>query len=170
MLLQESEWLAATEEIRRLFGQRMTSTDTFELTDVFVPAGRTGVEVWLGVDESHVDSGQGDAMYKLQDAMVGRAAEKHEVVGIFVSSQALPRATLAKALGRMGTNDVIPLTVEQAQQIASLEVDLIDALGPIRELVEVAASRPEDDLSNAADELLTNIAILVERNAAAEST
>ncbi len=31
------------------------------------------------------------------------------------------------------------------------------------ELVEVAASRTEADLSNAADELLTNIAILVER-------
>ncbi|MCZ6461579.1 MAG: hypothetical protein O6705_05015, partial [Actinobacteria bacterium] len=58
---------------------------------------------------------------------------------------------------------VIPLTLEQAQQICSLDVDLFDLLEPMFELVEVAASRTEDDLSNAADVLLTNIAILIER-------
>ena len=51
--MQESEWLEATEEIRRVFGQRMKSSDTFELVDVLLPVGRTGVEVLLGVDESH---------------------------------------------------------------------------------------------------------------------
>lgn len=161
--MQEAEWLAGTQEIRRIFGQRMISTESFELVDVFLPVGRTGVEVLLGVDESHLLSEQRDAMYTLQDTMASRVDGMHEVVGVFVSAEPVPRRMLARALGRMGTNEVIPFTLKQAQQVASLEVDLFDVLEPILELVEVAASRPEDDLSNAADELLTDIAILIDR-------
>jgi len=135
---------------------------------VFVPVGRTGLEVLLGVDESHLPSEQRDAMYTLQDTMATRLGGDVEVVGVFVSAEPLPPRVLAMALGRMGTKEgvdesVIPLTLEQAQQVSSLDVDLFDLLEPMFELVEVAASRTEDDLSNAADELLTNIAILVER-------
>ena len=43
--MQESEWLTATQEIRSVFGQRMRSTDSFELVDVLLPVGRTGIEV-----------------------------------------------------------------------------------------------------------------------------
>ena len=141
--------------------------ESFELVDVFVPVGRTGLEVLLGVDESHLPSEQRDAMYTLQDTMATRAGGV-EVVGIFISAEPLPPRVLAMALGRMGTKEgvdesVIPLTLEQAQQVSSLDVDLFDLLEPMLELVEVAASRTEDDLGNAADELLTNIAILVER-------
>lgn len=135
---------------------------------MFVPVGRTGLEVLLGVDESHLPSEQRDAMYTLQDTMATRAGGDVEVVGIFISAEPLPPRVLAMALGRMGTKEgvdesVIPLTLEQAQQVSSLDVDLFDLLEPMFELVEVAASRTEDDLGNAADELLTNIAILVER-------
>ena len=134
---------------------------------MFVPVGRTGLEVLLGVDESHLPSEQRDAMYTLQDTMATRAGGV-EVVGIFISAEPLPPRVLAMALGRTGTKEgvdesVIPLTLEQAQQVSSLDVDLFDLLEPMFELVEVAASRTEDDLGNAADELLTNIAILVER-------
>ena len=38
--MQESEWLAATEEIRSVFGQRTRSSDSFELVDVLLPVGR----------------------------------------------------------------------------------------------------------------------------------
>ncbi len=166
--MQEAEWLAATNEIRQVFGGRMTTMESFELVDVFVPVGRTGLEVLVGVDESHVPSEQRDAMYTLQETMATRIGGDVDVVGVFVSAEPLPPRVLAKALGRMGTNEgvdksVIPLTLEQAQQVCSLDVDLFDLLEPMFELVEVAASRTEDDLSNAADELLTNIAILVER-------
>ena len=166
--MQEAEWLAATKEIRQVFGGRMKPMENFELVDVFVPVGRTGLEVLLGVDESHLPSEQRDAMYTLQDTMAARVGGDVEVVGIFVSAEPLPPRVLAMALGRMGTKEgvdesVIPLTLEQAQQVSSLDVDLFDLLEPMFELVEVAASRTEDDLGNAADELLTNIAILVER-------
>ena len=107
-------------------------------------------------------------MYTLQDTMAARVGGDAEVVGIFVSAEPLPPRVLAMELGRMGTKEgvdesVIPLTLEQARQVSSLDVDLFDLLEPMFELVEVAASRTEDDLGNAADELLTNIAILVER-------
>ena len=166
--MQEAEWLAATKEIRQVFGGRMTSMESFELVDVFVPVGRTGLEVLLGVDESHLPSEQRDAMYTLQDTMATRVSGDVDVVGIFVSAEPLPPRVLATALGRMGTKEgvdksVIPLTLEQARRVSSLDVDLFDLLEPMFELVEVATSRTEDDLSNAADELLTNIAILVER-------
>jgi len=166
--VQEAEWLAATKEIRQVFGGRMTTMESFELVDVFVPVGRTGLEVLLGVDESHLPSEQRDAMYTLQDTMATRVSGDIDVVGIFVSAEPLPPRVLAMALGRMGTKEgvdksVIPLTLEQAQRVSSLDVDLFDLLEPMFELVEVATSRTEDDLSNAADELLTNIAILVER-------
>ncbi len=166
--MQETEWLAATKEIRQVFGGRMTTMESFELVDVFVPVGRTGLEVLLGVDESHLPSEQRDAMYTLQDTMATRVSGDIDVVGIFVSAEPLPPRVLAMALGRMGTKEgvdksVIPLTLEQAQRVSSLDVDLFDLLEPMFELVEVATSRTEDDLSNAADELLTNIAILVER-------
>ena len=58
---------------------------------------------------------------------------------------------------------MIPLTLSQAQQLASLDIDPFDVLEPIHELVEVAASRPDDDLVNAAGGLLDNIAALLER-------
>ena len=166
--MQEAEWLVATQEIRRVFGGRMTPMESFELVDVFVPVGRTGLEVLLGVDESHLPSEQRDAMYTLQDTMTTRVGGDVEVVGVFVSAKPLPSRVLAMALPRMKTNggvdqSVIPLTLQQAHLVASLDVDVFDLLDPMFELVEVAASRPEDDLSNAADELLTNIAILVER-------
>ena len=166
--MQEAEWLAATKEIRQVFGGRMTTMESFELVDVFVPVGRTGLEVVLGVDESHLPSEQRDAMYTLQDTMATRVGGDVDVVGVFVSAKPLPPRVLAMALGRMGTKEgvdksVIPLTLEQAQRVSSLDVDLFDLLEPMFELVEVAASRTKDDLSNAADELLTNIAILVER-------
>ncbi len=166
--MQEAEWLAATKEIRQVFGGQMTTMESFELVDVFVPVGRTGLEVLLGVDESHLPSEQRDAMYTLQDTMATRVGGDVDVVGVFLSAEPLPPRVLAMALGRMGTKEgvdksVIPLTLEQAQQVCSLDVDLFDLLEPMFELVEVAASRTEDDLNNAADELLTNIAILVER-------
>lgn len=88
--------------------------------------------------------------------------------GRFISAEPLPTPTLARALGRMAPNaglnrSAVPLTLDQAQQIAELDVDVFDVLEPMFELVGVAASRPEHDLSNAAGELLTEIAILVER-------
>ena len=166
--MQEVEWLAATEEIRGAFGGRMTPVESFELVDVFVPVGRTGLEVLLAVDESHLPSERRDAMRILQDTMATRVGGDFEVVGVFVSAEPLSPRVLAMWLGRMGKKEgvdqsVIPLTLEQAEQVASLDVDLFDLLDPMFELVEVAASRTEDDLSNAADELLTDIAILLER-------
>ena len=70
---------------------------------------------------------------------------------------------LSEALARMPGSDVIPLTMEQARMVAAQDGDLIEILGPIHELVEVAASRPEDDLGNAADALLNQIEVLVEQ-------
>ena len=166
--MQEAEWLAATEQIRRIFGQRMTSSDSFELVDVLLPVGRTGVEVLLGVDESHIASEQRDAMYTLQDTMKSRSDRTYQVVGVFVSAEPVPSHTLASALGRMAPVDglsgsVVPLTLEQAKRIASQELDVFDLLEPMFELAGVAASRPEGDRNNAADELLNEIAILVDR-------
>lgn len=161
--MDEAEWRVATEEIRRVFGQRMTPSDSSELVDVLLPVGRTGIELLLGVDESHVPSEQRDAMRSLQDAITDRVDGTHEVAGVFISAEPLPIQMLAKALQRMGGNPVIPLTLKQAQLLCSLEVDLFDVLEPIHELVDVAASRPEDDLINAAGGLLANIATLIER-------
>ncbi len=166
--MQESEWLEATEEIRRVFGQRMKSSDTFELVDVLLPVGRTGVEVLLGVDESHVASEQRDAMYTLQDAMRSRSDGTYQVVGVFVSAERVPSPTLARALDRMAPVEgldgaVVPLTLEQAQQIATQESDTFDLLEPMFELSGIAASRPQSDRDNAAGELLNEIAVLIDR-------
>lgn len=149
----------------------MTPTESFDLVDVFLPVGRTGVELLLGVDESHQSSEQRDSMYSLQDTMASRATREHLVAGVFVSADPVPQKMLGKALGRMGVNQgidqsVIPLTVQQAKQVALLEADLFDVLDPMFDLVEAAVSRPKDDLDNAVSELLTNIAILVERHSA----
>lgn len=149
----------------------MTPTESFDLVDVFLPVGRTGVELLLGVDESHQSSEQRDSMYSLQDTMASRATREHLVAGVFVSADPVPQKMLGKALGRMGINEgidqsVIPLTVQQAKQVALLEADLFDVLDPMFDLVEAAVSRPKDDLDNAVSELLTNIAILVERHSA----
>ena len=92
--MQESEWLAASEEIRSVFGQRMRSSDSFELVDVLLPVGRTGIEVLLGVDESHIASEQRDAMYTLHDAMTSRSDGTNQVVGVFVSAESVPTPSL----------------------------------------------------------------------------
>jgi len=166
--MQESEWIAATEEIRRVFAQRMRSSDSFELVDVLLPVGRTGVEVLLGVDESHIASEQRDAMYTLHDAMTSRADPTYQVVGVFVSAEEVPSPVLARALGRMAPVDgldgsVVPLTLDQAHRIAAEDSDMFEVLEPMFELAGVAASRAEADHVNAAGELLAEIAILVDR-------
>ncbi len=161
--VDEAEWRAASTELRRVFGRQMTPADRSEFVDVFVPVGRIGVELVVGVDESHVSSEQLDSLYRLQDAMAERVDGETEIVGVFISAEQIPNPTLASALGRMDGNEVIPLTLSQAQQLASLDVDPFDVLEPIHELVEVAASRPDDDLVNAAGGLLDNIAALLER-------
>lgn len=166
--MQEEEWSAAAEEIRRVFGERMRSSDNFELVDVLLPVGRTGIEVLLGVDESHIASEQRDAMYTLHDAMTSRSDRNYQVVGVFVSAEPVPSSALARALGRMAPVDglnglAVPLTLEQAHLIAAQESDVFDVLEPMFELAGVAASRPEDDRDNAASELLDEIATLVDR-------
>ena len=166
--MQESEWREATAEIRTVFGQRMTSTDRFELVDVLLPVGRTGVEVLLGVDESHVASEQRDGIYKLQDAMRSRSDGIRQVVGVFVSADLVPSSTLARALGRMKPVDgldgaVVPLTLEQAHRIAAQDSDTFELLEPMIELAGIAATRPESDHENAAGELLAQIAVLIDR-------
>ena len=169
--MQESEWLAATQEIRSVFGQRMRSTDSFELVDVLLPVGRTAIEVLLGVDDSHIASEQRDAMYTLHDAMTSRSDRSYQV-GVFVSAEPVPSPILARALGRMAPverldGSVVPLTLEQAHLIAAQESDTFDLLEPMFELAGVAASRPEADRDNAASELLAEIEILVDRYGAA---
>ena len=97
--MQEAEWLAATKEIRQVFAGRMTPMESFELVDVFVPVGRTGLEVLLGVDESHLRSDQRDAMYTLQDTMATRVGGDVDVVGVFVSAEPLPPPVVGHCLG-----------------------------------------------------------------------
>ncbi len=58
---------------------------------------------------------------------------------------------------------VVPLTLEQAHQIAAQRADTFDLLEPMFELAGVAVSRPEANHNNAASELLAKIAILVDR-------
>ena len=97
--MDEAEWRTATKELRRVFGRQMTPANRSELVDVFLPVGRIGVELVMGVDESHVPSEQLDSLYRLQDAMAERVDGETEIVGVFISAQQIPNPTLASALG-----------------------------------------------------------------------
>lgn len=160
--MAESNWEAAGEEIRRLFGRGMSATERLDVADVFVPVGRTGVELVVAISEVHPLTEQRAALNALQELLAGRSDE-YEVVGVFVSPEPLPPSILAEGLERMDGNDVIPLTFSQAQELASLDANILDTLEPIHELIKVAVSRPKADLTNAADKLLSEIDILIER-------
>ena len=160
--MDEAGWRIATNELRRALGGERVGSDQFEVIDLVLPMAGGGIEVMVGFDKSHLPSTTTDWLFALKDKITRRANDQREVVGMYISAHRVHTDMLAEALGRM-TNDVIPLTMRQAKTIAAQGEDLIDILGPIRELVEVAASRPEDDLDNAADTLLNQIEILVER-------
>ena len=161
--LDEAEWRSATDELRDALGAQRAASDQFDVIDLSLPTAGGGIEVMVGFDESHLPSKTTSWLFGLQDKMAMRSGSQQDVVGIYISAQRIPADMLAEALARMRGNDVIPLTLEQARTVGAQDGDLIDVLGPIRELVEVAASRPEDDLDNAADALLNQIEILVER-------
>lgn len=161
--LDETEWRSATNDIREALGAKRTASDHFAVSDLSLPTAGGGIEVMVGFDESHLPSKTTGWLFALQDKMVMRSGSETEVVGIYVSAHRIPADMFSEALARMRGNDVIPLTLQQARTLAAQEGNLIDTLGPIRQLVEVAASRPEDDLDNAADALLNQIEVLVER-------
>ena len=161
--LDETEWRSATNDIREALGAKRAASDHFAVSDLSLPTAGGGIEVMVGFDESHLPSKTTGWLFALQDKMAMRSGSQQDVVGIYISAHRIPTDMLAEALARMRGNDVIPLTLQQARTVAAQEGDLIEILGPIRELVEVAASRPEDDLDNAADALLNQIEVLVER-------
>lgn len=163
--LDETEWRSATNDLREALGASRAASDQFEVIDLVLPMAGGGIEVMVGFDESHLPSKTTGWLFALQDKITMRSNDQREVVGIYISAHRISAEMLAEALARMTHNDVIPLTLQQAKTVAAQDGDLIDILGPIRELVEVAASRPEDDLENAADALLNQIEILVEQNA-----
>jgi len=161
--LDETEWRIATDELRHaLGGGEKVGSDQFDVIDLVLPMAGGGIEVMVGFDESHLSSKTAVWLFALQDKIAMRSNGQQEVVGIYISAHRIPADMLSEALARIRGNDVIPLTLEQAKTLATQEGDLVDILGPIRELVEVAASRPEEDLENAADALLNQIEVLVE--------
>jgi len=160
--LDETEWRVAIDELRHALGSEKAGSDQFDVIDLVLPMAGGGIEVMIGFDESHLPSKTTGWLLALQDKITIRSNYQQEVVGIYISAHRIPTDMLAEALGRMRGNDVIPLTLQQARTVAAQQGDLIEILGPIRELVEVAASRPEDDLGNAADALLDQIEVLVE--------
>lgn len=163
--MDETEWRVATDELRQALGSEKVASDRFDVIDLVLPMAGGGIEVMVGFDESHLPSKTTGWLFALQDKMVMRSSSQQDVVGIYISAHRIPADMLAEALARMRKNDVIPLTLQQAKTVAAQDGDLIDILGPIRGLVEVAASRSEDDLENAADALLNQIEILVEQYA-----
>jgi len=162
--LDETEWRVATDELRQALGGEKTASNQFDVINLVLPMAGGGIEVMVGFDESHLPSKTTGWLFALQDKIAIRSNDQREVVGIYVSAHRISAGMLAEALARMTHNDVIPLTLHQAKTVAGQDGDLIDILGPIRELVEVAASRSEDDLENAADALLNQIEILVEQH------
>lgn len=165
--MAQDDWRTAGEKIRSLFGRHMTTTERLDVVDVLVPVGRTGVELLVATSEVQPVSEQRDAIHALQGLLDGRS-DKYEVVGVFVSAKPLSPSILAEALERMDDKEVIPLTSSQAEKLASLDDNVLDMLEPIHELVKVAASRPKADLANAADELLSDIDIMIERQDSSE--
>ena len=162
--LDETDWRIATGELRHaLGGGEKVGSEQFDLIDLLIPIGGGGIKVMVGFDESHLPSKTTAWLFALQDKIAMRSNGQQEVVGIYISAHRIPADMLSEALARMRGNDVIPLTLEQAKTLAAQEGNLIDILGPIRELVQIAASRPDDDLDNAADSLLNEIEVLVER-------
>ena len=161
--MDESEWRIATSELRQALGSEKPGSDQFDVIDLVLPTAGGGIEVMVGFDESHLPSKTTGWLFALQDKITMRSNGQHEVVGVYVSAHRIPADMLAEALARMRHNEVIPLTLQQAKAVAAQDGDLIEIQGPIRELVEIAASRPDDDLDNAADSLLNEIEVLVER-------
>ena len=163
--LDETDWRVATDELRHLLGGgEKVGSDQFDVIDLVLPIAGGGIEVMVGFDESHLPSKTTAWLFALQDKIAMRSNSQREVVGIYISAHRIPADMLSEALARMRGNDVIPLTLEQAKTHAAQEGNLIDILGPIRELVEIAVSRPEDDLENAADALLNQIEVPVEQH------
>ena len=161
--LDEAEWRSATNDLREALGVKRPARDQPGGSDLSLPTAGGGIEVMVGCDESHLASKTTAWLFALQDKMAMRSGSQTEVVGIYISAHRIPADMFSEALARMQGNDVIPLTLQQARTVAAQDGDLIDTLGPIRQLVEVAVSRPEDDLDNAADALLNQIEVLVER-------
>ena len=161
--MDESEWLIAINELREALGSEKVDSDQFDVIDLVLPIAGGGIEVMVGFDQSHLPSKTTGWLFALQDKITMRSNDQQELVGVYISAHRIPADMLAEALARMTHNDVIPLTLQQAKVVAAQNGDLIEILGPIRELVEIAASRPEDDLDNAADALLNQIEVLVER-------
>ena len=161
--LDETEWRVAVNELRQALGNERVGTDHFDVIDLVLPMAGGGIEVMVGFDQSHLPSKTTGWFFALQDKITMRSNDRQELVGVYISAHRIPADMLAEALARMTHNDVIPLTIQQAKVVAAQDGDLIEILGPMRELVEIAASRPEDDLDNAADALLNQIEVLVER-------
>lgn len=161
--MDETEWRVATNELRQALGSQKPGSDQFNVIDLVLPTAGGGIEVMVGFDESHLATKTTAWLFALQDKIAMRSKGQQEVVGVYVSAHRIPSDMLAEALIRMRHNEVIPLTLEQAKTVAAQEGDLIGVLGPIRELVQIASSRPDDDLDNAADSLLNDIEVLVER-------
>lgn len=160
--MADNTWESAGEKIRGLFGRGMSQTERLDVVDVFAPVGRTGVELLVASSELQPYGEQRDALRSVQE-LVNSRPDTNEVVAVFITPATLPTSLLVEALERMEAGEIIPLTFEQAQDLASLDANILDTLEPIHELVRVAASRPPADLANAADELLTDIDILIER-------
>ena len=161
--LDETEWRLAISELRQALGGEKAASGGIDVIDLVLPTAGGGIEVMVGLDESHLHSKATGWMSGLQDKIEMRSGGQREIVGIYVSADRIPPEILAQGLTRMRHNEVIPLTLQQAKAVAAQDGDLIDVLGPIRELVQIAASRPDDDLDNAADSLLNEIEVLVER-------
>lgn len=161
--MDETEWRVATNELRQALGNEKVASNQFDVIDLVLPTAGGGIEVMVGFDESHLPSKTTGWLFALQDKITMRSNNQQEVVGLYVSAHRIPNDMLAEALARMRHNEVIPLTLQQAKAVAAQDGDLMEVLGPIRELVQVAASRPEADLDNAADALLNQIEVLVEQ-------